>query len=161
MGGFNPMPNPDLYAQMPGAYISMGETAENVAQKYQIGREAMEELAVQSIQKAAAAQSAGKLSDEIVGVETKGGLIDQDGTIRPDTSMEGLAGLKPAFAKDGTVTAGTSSPLTDGAAATLVCSADYAARNNLNVLASIKSISVAGCDPKLWVWAPFMQRAKP
>ena len=145
MGGFNPMPNPGLYATMPGAYMGMGETAENVAQKYQISREAMEELAVGSHSKAAAAQAAGKLADEIVAVETKDGLVDQDGTIRPDTTLEGLAGLKPAFSKDGSVTAGTSSPLTDGAAATLVCSADYAARNNLEVLAQIRSISISGC----------------
>ena len=154
MGGFNPMPNPDLYGQMPGAYMGMGETAENVAQKYQISREAMEELAVSSHAKAAAAQEAGKLSDEIVPIETKAGTIDRDGTIRADTTMEGLAGLKPAFSKDGVVTAGTSSPLTDGAAATLVCSADYAAKNNLEVLAQIKSISVSGCDPTVMGLGP-------
>ena len=133
MGGFNPLPNPDLYASLPQAYISMGETAEHVAQQYRIGREAMEDLAVQSHAKAAAAQAEGKLAKEIVPIQTSTDLVEQDGTIRSNTSREGLAGLKPAFAKDGLVTAGTSSPLTDGAAATLVCSADYAARNKLEV----------------------------
>lgn len=160
MGGFNPMPNPSLYADMPGAYIGMGETAENVAQKYQISREAMEQLAVDSHQKAASAQAAGKLADEIVPIETKAGTVDQDGTIRADTTLEGLAGLKPAFSKDGTVTAGTSSPLTDGAAATLVCSADYAARNNLTVLAQIKSIAISGCDPTVMGLGPIISSQK-
>ena len=154
MGGFNPMPNPGLYEQMPGAYMSMGETAENVAQQYQISREAMEDLAVQSHKKAAAAQGAGKLKDEIVPIETKAGVVDQDGTIRPETNAQSLAELKPAFSKDGVVTAGTSSPLTDGAAATLVCSAAYAARNNLEILAHIKSISVSGCDPTVMGLGP-------
>ncbi len=160
MGGFNPMPNPNLYASMPSAYIGMGETAENVAQRYQISREAMEQLAVDSHQKAAAAQAAGKLADEIVPIETKAGTVDQDGTIRPDTTLEGLSGLKPAFSKDGSVTAGTSSPLTDGAAATLVCSADFAARNNLTVLAQIKSIAISGCDPAVMGLGPILSSQK-
>ena len=154
MGGFNPMPNPELFATLPGAYMGMGETAENVAQRYQIGREAMEELAVASHAKATAAQAAGKLADEIVPIETPAGPLDQDGTIRPETNLAGLAGLKPAFSKDGLVTAGTSSPLTDGAAATLVCSQDYAARNNLEVLAQIKSIAISGCDPTVMGLGP-------
>ncbi len=154
MGGFNPMPNPDLYARMPGAYMGMGETAENVARAYAISREAQEALAVQSHAKAAAAQTAGKLSDEIVAVETKNGSVDQDGTIRPETSAEGLAELKLAFAKDGTVTAGTSSPLTDGAAATLVCSAAYAARHGLEGLARVRAVAVSGCDPALMGLGP-------
>ena len=160
MGGFNPMPNPKFYAEMPGAYMGMGETAENVAQRYQISREAMEQLAVESHQKAASAQAAGKLADEIVAIETKDGVVDQDGTIRPDTTVEGLSTLKPAFSKDGTVTAGTSSPLTDGAAATLVCSADYAARNNLTVLAQIKSIAISGCDPTVMGLGPILSTQK-
>ncbi len=154
MGGFNPMPNPDLYARLPGAYMGMGETAENVARAYAIGREAQEALAVQSHAKAAAAQAAGKLSDEIVAVETKDGTVDQDGTIRPETSAEGLAALKLAFAKDGTVTAGTSSPLTDGAAATLVCSTAYAARHGLAGLARVRAVAVSGCDPTLMGLGP-------
>ncbi|MFT3967241.1 MAG: thiolase family protein, partial [Sphingobium sp.] len=106
MSGFNPLPNPALAARSP-AYIGMGETAENVATKYQIGRDAQEAFAVASQKKAAEAQASGRLKDEIVPIPTKGGVVDTDGTPRPDTSAEGLAGLKPAFDQNGSVTAGT------------------------------------------------------
>ncbi len=149
MMGFNPMPNPRLFEQVPGAYMSMGETAENLAKKYQIARPDQEAFAVQSHQKAAAAQSSGGFADEIVPIETKDGVVDQDGTIRPDTSAEVLAGLKPAFDANGTVTAGTSSPLTDGAAAVLVASEDYARANGLPILARLRSVAVAGCAPDI------------
>ncbi len=145
MPGFNPSPNPALYESLPGAYMSMGITAENLASKYDIPREEQEAFAVASHQKAAAAQEAGKFSDEIVSV----GKVDQDGCIRPDTSAEGLAGLRLAFDENGSVTAGTSSPLTDGAAATLVCSEDFAKANGLDILARIKSVAVAGCAPEI------------
>jgi acetyl-CoA acyltransferase len=147
--GFNPSPNPALYKEYPQAYISMGETAENLAKKYQIGRVAQEQLAVTSHQRAAAAATAGNFAEEIVPIQTKGGVVSTDGTIRPDTSLEGLAGLKPAFDAQGSVTAGTSSPLTDGAAAVLVMSEDYAKANGFTPLARIKSISVAGCAPEI------------
>ncbi len=149
MSGFNPMPDPELYAKMPAAYIGMGETAENVAQKYQITRADQEAFAVSSQQKAAAARAAGKLADEIVPIYTKAGTVDQDGIIRADTTPEILAGLKPAFDKDGTVTAGTASPLTDGASAVLVTSEAFAAKHGLTVLAKIKSVAVAGCAPEI------------
>ncbi|HZS82498.1 MAG TPA: thiolase family protein [Stellaceae bacterium] len=149
MGGFNPLPHPGLMKEFPQAYISMGETAENVARKYQVTREQQQELAVASHRKAAAAQQAGRLSGEIVPIKTRDGVVAADGCIRPDTSQEALSGLAPAFAADGTVTAGTSSPLTDGAAAVLVCSEDYAQRNNLPVLARLKSVAVAGCAPEM------------
>jgi len=147
--GYNPMPHPGLYERFPQAYISMGETAENVATKYQITREAQEAFAVQSQSKAAAAQEAGKLDDEIIPIKSNGTVVDADGCIRPETTAEGLSELKPAFDENGTVTAGTSSPLTDGAAATLVCSEDYADRASLRPLARIKSIAVAGCAPEI------------
>ena len=147
--GYNPMPHPGLYERFPQAYISMGETAENVATKYQITREAQEAFAVQSQSKAAAAQEAGKLDDEIIPIKSDGTVVDADGCIRPETTAEGLSELKPAFDENGTVTAGTSSPLTDGAAATLVCSEDYADRASLRPLARIKSIAVAGCAPEI------------
>ena len=147
--GYNPMPHPGLYERFPQAYISMGETAENVATKYQITREAQEAFAVQSQSKAAAAQAAGKLDDEIIPIKSNGIVVDADGCIRPETTAEGLSELKPAFDENGTVTAGTSSPLTDGAAATLVCSEDYAERSSLRPLARIKSIAVAGCAPEI------------
>jgi acetyl-CoA acyltransferase len=147
--GYNPMPHPGLYERYPEAYIAMGETAENVATKYQITREAQEAFAVESQRRAAAAQAAGKLDDEIVAIASDDGPVDKDGCIRPESTAQALAELKPAFDESGTVTAGTSSPLTDGAAATLVCSEDYADKAGLRPLARIKSIAVAGCDPKI------------
>jgi acetyl-CoA acyltransferase len=147
LGGYNPMPNPGLAEEMPGAYMSMGETAENLVEKYQITRDEQEEFAVASHAKAAKAQKDGRLADEIVAVETRDGVVDQDGCIRADTDREALAGLKAAFREDGSVTAGTSSPLTDGASAALVCAEDYAEKHKLEPLARIKSIAVAGCAP--------------
>ena len=132
-GGFNHSPNPRFKGKaesnpdvMFDAYISMGETAENVARQYGISRADQEKLAYVSQMKAAEAQRAGRLKDEIVAVKTPDGIVDADGTLRPQTTLEGLAGLKPAFHADGSVTAGTASPLTDGASATLITSEAYA-----------------------------------
>ena len=149
MEGFNPLPNPVLKEASPGAYMGMGTTAENLARKHQITRAAQEAFAVDSHTKAAAAQAAGRFDDEIVPVETKAGVVDRDGCIRPDTDAEALAGLAPAFDQDGTVTAGTASPLTDGASATLVVSGDFAKAHGLPVLAKLRSVAVAGCDPTI------------
>ena len=147
--GFNPLPHPGLYASHPEAYMSMGETAENVAGKYRISRRQQDEFALASHTKAAAAQARGKLSDEIVPIVHNGATVDRDGCIRPDTTLDALAGLKPAFDKKGTVTAGTSSPLSDGASAILVCGEDYAEKHGLEPLARVKSIAVAGCAPEI------------
>jgi len=149
MMGFNPSPSPELYARYPQAYISMGETAENLAKKYQISRVKQEELAVTSHRRAAAAAKAGKFDEEIVPITGKGGTVATDGTIRPDTSLDALAGLKPAFDAEGSVTAGTSSPLTDGASAVLVVAEEYAKAHGMKPLARIKSIAVAGCAPEI------------
>ncbi|MBM3565360.1 MAG: thiolase family protein [Alphaproteobacteria bacterium] len=149
MMGFNPMPHPALAKDYPQAFMSMGETAENLASKYKIDRATQENFAVQSHAKAAAAQSAGKLNTEIVSILDGNANVSQDGCIRADTTRAGLAELKPAFLQAGTVTAGTSSPLTDGAAAVLVCSEDYAKKNGLEPLARIKSIAVSGCAPEI------------
>ena len=149
MMGFNPLPHPRLAKEYPQAYVSMGITAENVAQKYQITRADQEAFALLSQKKAAAAQAAGKLAGEIVAIKHDGKLVEKDGCIRADASAEGLAALKPAFDKHGTVTAGTSSPLTDGAAATVVCTEDYAARKGLEPLARVRSVAVAGCAPEI------------
>ncbi len=149
MSGFNPLPNPVLARKNAGAYMAMGDTAENVATKYQITRATQEAFAIESQKKAAAAQAAGSFSDEIVPITTKAGVVDTDGTIRPDTTAEGLAALKPAFDQAGTVTAGTSSPLTDGASAVLVTSEDYAKSHGLPILARVKSVAVAGCAPEI------------
>lgn len=145
MGGFNPMPNPALGQSYPQAYIGMGETAENLAKKYNVSRKEQEEFALASQTKAAKAAASGAFNDEIVAI----GDVTADGTIRPETTLETLAGLKPAFFEDGTVTAGTASPLTDGAAAVLVASEDYAKKHKLPILARVKSIGVAGCGAEI------------
>ena len=160
MGGFNPMPNPALLESNPAAYISMGETAENVGKEYNIGREEQEQFAVLSQQKAADAQSLGKLEQEIVPIQMNGLTVDTDGCLRPGTSAEDLAGLKLAFDENGSVTAGTSSPLTDGAAATLVCSETYAQENGLEPIARIKSIAVSGCKPETMGLGPIFASRK-
>ncbi|MEA1675537.1 thiolase family protein [Nitrospirillum sp. BR 11163] len=154
MGGFNPMPNAALHAANPGAYMAMGITAENLAKKFGFSRADQEAYAVASHQKAAAAQAAGRLADEIVGIDVKGKLVDKDGCIRPETTAEGLAGLKLAFDQEGTVTAGTSSPLTDGASATLVTSEEYAKAHGLPILARIRSVAVSGCDATIMGYGP-------
>ncbi|WP_277981770.1 thiolase family protein [Sphingomonas phyllosphaerae] len=148
MGGYNPLPSPELAAKSPGAYMGMGQTAENVAQQYQITRAEQEAFAVNSQQKAATARAEGRLAEEIVPIRTKKGEVTQDGIIRPETTAEVLAGLKPAFSADGSVTAGTSSPLTDGASAVLVTSEEFAAKHGLKVLARIVAVGVAGCAPE-------------
>ena len=160
MGGFNPMPNPALLETNPAAYISMGETAENVGKEYNIDRAEQEQFAVLSQQKAADAQSRGKLEREIVPIQMNGLTVDTDGCLRPGTSAEDLAGLKLAFDENGSVTAGTSSPLTDGAAATLVCSEAYAQENGLEPIVRIKSIAVSGCKPETMGLGPIFASRK-
>jgi len=147
--GFNPLPHPEFSAREPGAYMGMGDTAENVAAKWEVGRKEQEEFALRSQGRAAAARESGKFTDEIIPIAGKKGAIAQDGCIRPETTLETLAGLKPAFNEHGVVTAGTSSPLTDGAAALLICTEDYAKRRGLDILAAIKSIAVSGCNPEI------------
>ena len=148
-GGFNFSPNPELKANT-DAYISMGETAENVAQRWSVSRSDQELLALQSHQKAAAAREQGRLSGEIVPIRLPDGeVVDADGCIRPATALEALAGLKPVFRPDGVVTAGTSSPLTDGAAAVLVTSDAFAERHGLQALARIRSFATVGADPAI------------
>ena len=154
MGGYNPLPNPSLHESFPTAYISMGETAENVAERYGITREEQEAFALESQRRAAAARAEGRLDDEIVPVEAGGARIGSDGCIREDTSLEGLADLKPAFTEGGTVTAGTSSPLTDGAAAVVVCSEEYAGEHGMQPLARVKSVAVSGCAPEVMGLGP-------
>jgi acetyl-CoA acetyltransferase family protein len=159
MMGFNPLPNPAL-AKKSAAYMGMGDTAENVATKYQIPRAEQEALAVESQKKAAAARDAGKLVDEIVPIETKAGLVSEDGTIRGETTAETLAGLKPAFDAQGSVTAGTSSPLTDGASAVLVTTEEYARAHGLTILARIKSVAISGCAPETMGLGPILSSQK-
>jgi acetyl-CoA acyltransferase len=146
--GFNPLPNPEL-ARISQAYIGMGETAENVAALYGIGRAEQEAFAVASQARTAAALAAGHFADELVPIATKAGPVDADGTPRPGTTAEALAALKPAFSANGTVTAGTSSPLTDGAAAVLVAEEAYARAAGLPILARIRSVAISGCKPEI------------
>jgi acetyl-CoA acyltransferase len=149
MTGFNPMPHPGLYERYPQAYMGMGETAENVAVKYGLSRQEQDAFAVESHRKASEAQSSGRLAKEIVPIRGKAGDVVTDGCIREDTTIETLGGLNPAFSENSTVTAGTSSPLTDGAAAVLVTTQDFADKNGLEPLAFIRSFAVAGCQPEI------------
>ena len=141
--GFDPLPYPETKDNNPNVYFSMGITAENVAKKYNISRERQQDFAISSHQKAYDAQTKGNFKKEIVSI----GNCDQDGNIRPNSTMEKLNTLKLAFDENGTVTAATSSPLTDGAAATLICEENYAKENNLEILGRIVSTAVEGCEP--------------
>ena len=154
MPGFNPMLNPGLIEM--DAYIGMGHTAENLAKKYSISRDEQEKMALESHQKASAAQENGEFKDEIITVNE----IDTDGCIRPETSLESMAQLKPAFDKEGVVTAGTSSPLTDGAAAVIVCSEKYAKDNNLKIMAYIRGMAISGCNPEIMGIGPVISSQK-
>jgi acetyl-CoA acyltransferase len=149
-GGSNRSPSPELLKRQSNAYITMGETAENVAARFQVPRLDQEVLAMQSQHKAAQARDQGRLRDEIVPIRLDSGdVIDTDGCIRGGTTLAGLAALKPAFKPDGVVTAGTASPLTDGAAAVLVTSDEFAARHSLSPLARIRAMATIGCDPAI------------
>ena len=154
MPGFNPMLNPGLIEM--DAYIGMGHTAENLAKKYSISRDEQEKMALESHQKASVAQENDEFKDEIITVNE----IDTDGCIRPETSLESMAKLKPAFDKKGVVTAGTSSPLTDGAAAVIVCSEKYAKDNNLEIMAHIRGMAISGCNPEIMGIGPVISSQK-
>ena len=129
----------------------MGVTAENVAERYQIGRAAQDEFAAASQNKAEAAKKAGRFKDEIAAVTIKGRkgdtIVDTDEYIRDGATVEAMAGLKPAFKKEGSVTAGNASGLNDGAAALVLMSAAEAARRGAPVLAHVKSWASVGVDP--------------
>ncbi|MFJ3263112.1 thiolase family protein [Pseudomonas sp. NPDC086581] len=158
MGGFNLSPNPRLLAEFPQAYMPMGQTAEIVAERFGISRADQEAMAVDSHAKAAHAREQGLLAAEIVPIDTPSGVVSEDGCIRPGTNLEALAQLKPAFG--GSVTAGTASPLTDGAAAVLVCSEDFARANGLDILARVKSVAVVGCPPEIMGMGPLYATRK-
>ena len=150
MNGFNPMPHPQLLEDNPNVYLSMGTTAENVAKKYQLTRKIQQDFAISSHQKASEAETKGNFKNEITTINN----CSKDGGIRPTTNQEILDGLKLAFDENGTITAGTSSPLTDGAAATLICDEVYAKENNLDILARIVSTAVQGCPPEVMGLGP-------
>ena len=158
MGGFNLSPNPHLLAEFPQAYMPMGQTAEIVAERFGISRADQEAMAVDSHAKAARAREQGLLAAEIVPIDTPNGVVNEDGCIRPGTNLEALAQLKPAFG--GSVTAGTASPLTDGAAAVLVCSEDFARAHGLDILARVKAVAVVGCPPEIMGMGPLYATRK-
>jgi len=148
--GFEPVPYPRSEKDNPHLYLSMGITAENVAKKYQLTRKEQQDFAISSQQKAAEADSKGNFKKEITTVNG----CSRDEGIRPNTNQEVLDKLKLAFDESGTVTAGTSSPLTDGAATTLICEEKFAKDNNLDILARIITTSVDGCEPELMGLGP-------
>jgi len=142
----------------------MGTTAENVAKAYGITREDQDAFAVASQHKASAAQKEGRFKDEIVAVTVKGRkgdtIVDQDEFIRHDASLEGLTKLRPAFSKDGTITAGNASGINDGAAALVVMSAATAAKRGITPLARIASFATVGVDPALMGTGPIPSSRK-
>ncbi len=157
MTGFRISPHPDLVDSIPEVYVSMGQTAENVVDKYDVSREDMDEFAFHSHRKAAEAQDAGRFKEEIVPLEvtttTLDGkntvIFDQDELIRRDTTIEGLAKLRPAFSPKGLVTAGNSSPLSDGAAAVVIMSAEKADELGLEPWMRFVGFTAAGVPPEI------------
>ncbi|MCA4965006.1 MULTISPECIES: thiolase family protein [unclassified Pseudomonas] len=153
--------NPLLKEQVPGIYFPMGQTAEIVARRYNVSRAEQDLYALQSQQRTAQAQATGLFNDEIVPMAVKyrvedknsgevqilDGIVDRDDCNRPDTTLESLAGLKPVFAEDGSVTAGNSSQLSDGASMTLVMSLEKALELGLKPKAFFRGFTVAGCEP--------------
>ncbi|WP_415757409.1 thiolase family protein [Pseudomonas sp. LT1P18] len=153
--------NPLLKEQVPGIYFPMGQTAEIVARRYDVRREEQDQYALQSQQRTAQAQADGLFDDEIVPMAVKyrvedkatgqvqilDGIVDHDDCNRPGTTLESLAGLKPVFAEDGSVTAGNSSQLSDGASMTLVMSLEKALELGLKPKAFFRGFTVAGCEP--------------
>ena len=148
--GFDSLPFPFTEKENPNVYFTMGITAENVAKKFNISRKEQQQFAINSHQKAHEAQINGKFQNEIVSI----GNCDHDENIRPNSSQEKLDGLKLAFDQNGTVTAATSSPLTDGASAVLICEENYAKDNNLEILGRIVSTAVEGCEPNFMGLGP-------
>ena len=153
--------NPVLLEEKPDIFMAMGNTAEVVARRYQVTREAQDEYALQSQQRYARAQQAGWVDDEIVPmsatmlkVDRKTGeqskaevVVDRDECNRPTTTLDGLAGLPPAFEEDGTVTAGNASQLSDGASMTLLMSAERAGRLGVEPMGMYRGFTVAACEP--------------
>jgi len=160
MGGYNLMPDPELIVSYPEAYTSMGITAEIVADKYGITRQMQDEFAVKSNKNAAAAIAAGRFKDEIVPLQVfdyeKGELVtfDTDEGPRADTTLEGLAKLKPAFKTTGSVTAGSSSQVSDGGAAVILMSEEAVKKYGVTPMARFVNFQVAGVPPEIMGMGP-------
>jgi acetyl-CoA acyltransferase len=161
MGGNKPMPDPDLIATWPEVYITMGLTAENVAQRFKISRQDQDTFAYESHQKAARAQADGRFKEQILPIKVvdrgfEGGkavarekIFDKDECIRPDTSLEALSKLRAIFRAGGTVTAGNSCPLNDGAAAAVIMTREKAKELKLKPMGVFRSMGVGGVDPEI------------
>jgi len=154
INGLNYSPHPELSTSNPNVYLSMGTTAENIAKKFDISREMQQDFAISSHKKASLAEKSNYFKDEITKIKNNDLIIEKDGGIRPNTSQDILSSLRLVFDENGTVTAGTASPLTDGASATLICNEEYAKKNNLEILAKIVSTAVNGCSPELMGLGP-------
>ena len=159
MMGFNILPHPSWNAEEVQDFINVGLTAERVADQFGLSRTDQERFAYNSQSKALRAQQAGRLADEIAPVQVANRLVSSDGCVR-ETSMEKLAELKPAFKAEGSVTAGTSSPTTDGSSAVLVCSEAYLGQRGLMPLARIRSFAVSGCAPGVMGLGPIESSRK-
>ena len=162
MSGFKISPNPYMAQNEPEVYMSMGHTAEHVADEFNINREDMDRFAYESHMKAAAAMDSGRFSSEIVRFEVEETFVDENGELvtitrmltedehlRRETTVEGLGKLKPVFRNNGRVTAGNSSPLSDGAAAVIIMEAGKAAQLGLKPLARFVGFNVAGVRPEI------------
>ena len=161
MTGNKPSMNLRLQKTLPGAYVGMGMTAENLARKYEISRTEQDQFALESHQKGASAQEAGRFADELVkvpvrvdkrkgaAVESKEVLFESDELVRADSSLETLAKLRPSFHVKGSVTPGNSSPISDGAAAVMVMSKAKAEAHGLEPIAEFLSFAVAGVSPEI------------
>ncbi|WP_239616119.1 thiolase family protein [Cohnella mopanensis] len=167
MTGFKLSPHPGLYDAMPSAYMGMGHTAELVAKRCGVTRQMQDRFAAESHRKAALAAASGRFQEEILPILTTVSTSDSDGQIqtkhltvandecvRPDTSVEKLAGLKPSFALNGTVTAGNSSPFSDGAAAVVMMSREKAASLGIQPLAVFRAFAAAGIQPEIMGLGP-------
>ena len=154
INGLNYTPHPELLIDQPNVYLSMGLTAENVAKKYNLSRKEQQDFAILSHANAAKSQLSKNFDQEITIIKKDNIEVKSDGGIRPNTSQEILNNLKLVFDENGTITAGTASPLTDGASATLVCEEEYAKDNKLPIIARIKSTAIQGCPPELMGLGP-------
>lgn len=159
MTGFNVLPSPSWSSDLVQHFVNVGLTAERIALQFGLSRADQERFALASQTKAYRAQKEGRLAEEIAAVDTPAGLVADDGCVRM-TSLEKLAELKPAFKAGGSVTAGTSSPMTDGATAVLVCGEAYLEQTGLTPLARIVSFAVSGCAPGVMTLGPIESTRK-
>jgi acetyl-CoA acyltransferase len=153
VGGDGPFPA-SMHARYEGGLVNQGISAEMIAERWNLSREQLDEIAAASHERAAAAQAAGLFDEEIVAVDTPQGTVTQDQGIRPGTTLESLAGLKTPFLEGGKVTAGNASQISDGSAAVLLMSSDRARELGVTPLARVHSVAMAGVDPVIMLTGP-------